>query len=476
MKRNEILFTNIKNNECSDEYFSINICQKKHKKKHNKNIISLAAANNISYKIKSISNILDFDIDWNGLLLSGITFGLSKIPHVGGILSSIVKIIWPTNKPSVFDQVKDEVEKLIFQAGFNAYYTNLQNTLAGLQNLVLDYIITVNDSFSDNEINSSLGNAYSAFLANICSFCNLPAIFGLTTKCTPTGYENSMLLLFGQFANLHLLITRDACIRGIKPISTLKSFISAYVDYANSTYATFLSTIPTSNFNNYISFVSKMQQGLLNYAKIWPYLDFSIYGREYVIDIPKVFRNDSIIYFTATQFRPPAVPGFTYFDLISITVPNSRLKRIDASGSVDPYTYSGIISFASNYENGDIIAGGVKFSSSLGKQKFYIIDILPDNPIKKVSAVIHPNINGVFATDFVFEDGNTLGYFIPSYRDGAIVVPNNTFQQFIAPENPNYNLVLIIASSNRTSFGQTTDLLMGFKVGDNFINLLETIL
>ncbi|XP_074025307.1 uncharacterized protein [Leptinotarsa decemlineata] len=55
----------------------------------------------------------DLNIDINALAKKLVVFGVSQIPDVGVYLSPLIGFFWPDSKPNVWDQVKDQVEKMI---------------------------------------------------------------------------------------------------------------------------------------------------------------------------------------------------------------------------------------------------------------------------------------------------------------------------------------------------------------------------
>lgn len=63
-----------------------------------------------------------------------------KVPYVGGLLSGLIGAFWPTDQPSVWDQVKAQVETLVAQDIAQNNLDQLQLTLQGLKDDLADYL------------------------------------------------------------------------------------------------------------------------------------------------------------------------------------------------------------------------------------------------------------------------------------------------------------------------------------------------
>ncbi|KAG5875922.1 hypothetical protein JTB14_031166 [Gonioctena quinquepunctata] len=56
----------------------------------------------------------ELKIDINAIAKKLVVFGVSKIPKVGEVLSSLIEFFWPdTEEPSIWDQIKDQVKDLV---------------------------------------------------------------------------------------------------------------------------------------------------------------------------------------------------------------------------------------------------------------------------------------------------------------------------------------------------------------------------
>src|ERR1051325_9369372 len=70
-----------------------------------------------------------YSINWNTAALKAITFGLNQIPVVGGILSTIVGIFWPSSGPDVCVEIEQNVKNLIDQSISLDDYKQAQDAL-----------------------------------------------------------------------------------------------------------------------------------------------------------------------------------------------------------------------------------------------------------------------------------------------------------------------------------------------------------
>ena len=63
----------------------------------------------------------------------------SKIPQIGGVLSGLINVFWPTTEVSVWDQIKEQVEKLINQKISEYNLERQKQVLAGIKLNILQY-------------------------------------------------------------------------------------------------------------------------------------------------------------------------------------------------------------------------------------------------------------------------------------------------------------------------------------------------
>jgi len=114
-----------------------------------------------------------------------------KIPEVGGIVSALIGIFWPNTEVSLWDQIKEQVEKMVDQKIAENNLQQLKDTLLGIHNAVSDY----------NELTDTVQRLQS-----------LQAIDTIITSKVPSfvhGKPESAFSTFWGLALLHLTIRRE---------------------------------------------------------------------------------------------------------------------------------------------------------------------------------------------------------------------------------------------------------------------------
>ena len=134
--------------------------------------------------------------------------GLGYAPVVGGILSGLVGIFWPSSGVDIWAEIKEKVEALINQKISELVYHQVQDSLninKGLNLVINDYPHAINIGSPPTILLEKWDAAKSIFLYNLPIFQS-------------KGYEVLLLPLFAQY---DLSLLRDGAILGkIKWVGT----------------------------------------------------------------------------------------------------------------------------------------------------------------------------------------------------------------------------------------------------------------
>ncbi|XXT15551.1 insecticidal delta-endotoxin Cry8Ea1 family protein [Sorangium sp. So ce429] len=74
--------------------------------------------------------------DANDYLKSVVAWGISSIPYVGGVMSLLVDLFWPSSKKSAWDEVRDNVKHMMDQATLNAINAILSGDIRQMQDKI----------------------------------------------------------------------------------------------------------------------------------------------------------------------------------------------------------------------------------------------------------------------------------------------------------------------------------------------------
>ncbi|GAB4044365.1 insecticidal delta-endotoxin Cry8Ea1 family protein [Spirosoma jeollabukense] len=240
----------------------------------------------------------DPQIDWNDDAKILVSSALSMVPQVGGILSGLVKIFWPNDQPSPWDQVKTQVEALVQQDIAAEVYQNVSDDLGGLTPIpygLIGYITLYLNELKTGTpelILERWGDARGAFVGALGHF-------------REKGYELPLLGLFSQFANLYLSLLRDPLLpkeRGFEELTgtswgmpdgdiqqlrtDLQNAIADFIDWPNYFVLQHLQDLKVATKPNYElcqpfrtvnSYVSGITTMVLDYQDMWPYYDVTKY-------------------------------------------------------------------------------------------------------------------------------------------------------------------------------------------------------
>jgi hypothetical protein len=239
-------------------------------------------------------------MDWNSAAEETIVAGLALVPDVGPILGGLVKIFWPSDNTDVWGQIKAKVEALVDQKLDETVYSQLQAKLAGLQNVVNDYLLVRNSGAEPVDIRGQWRTTEDFFAEAEPEF-------------QVKGYEVLLLPLFAQFANMHLSHLREGVQLGAswgmveneleRWQATLTSSIENYVIYANTTYGRGLAKTAESTKRNDHECQSfralnrvrrEMTLMVIDFAQLWPYFDPSLYPKPVRVVLEREIYTDPV--------------------------------------------------------------------------------------------------------------------------------------------------------------------------------------
>ncbi len=138
----------------------------------------------------------------NNVSRKAVSFGVSKIPEAGEILSTLLEALWPEDEDSVWSQIKDQMESFVNQKLDTLVFDQVTGKLNDLRLVLHDYREAVADSTTNlSYITENFNVASGQFNAMQDDFK------------TP-GHEFLLLPLFAQMVNLHLALLRDGALYG----------------------------------------------------------------------------------------------------------------------------------------------------------------------------------------------------------------------------------------------------------------------
>lgn len=208
----------------------------------------------------------DLDSDLKKVVI----IGFEHIPAVGELLATITDLLWPEGHEDPWEAIKERAEALINQKLDEDAYQRVQASLTGIKDNLDDYVAMMKSD--------------SPPLHKYVSYSNLATTF---TEERPHFQEQThqrvLLPLFAQFANLHLLLLRDAFQHGADVFgltasevahirSQLKAAVSTYIAYANST-VDLGQTTKFADLDLTSSYVRNMVLTVIDYVSLWTYFD-----------------------------------------------------------------------------------------------------------------------------------------------------------------------------------------------------------
>lgn len=144
------------------------------------------------------------------VIKAAMAVGIEAIPVVGGILGAIFALIWPENGTSIWDQIKDNVTKLVHGAVEDEMLRRLNSDLNGMKAVAGDHLDRIEEylalpsEYAHSRLLTSIDATHKKFKDKAELFKNDKSL-SLKARC-------QMLPLYVQLANLHLVFLRDAAV------------------------------------------------------------------------------------------------------------------------------------------------------------------------------------------------------------------------------------------------------------------------
>jgi len=361
---------------------------------------------------------LEYQIDYNEAAKTVVSTGLGLVPFVGFALSALVTIFWPASKEDVWAEIEARMEALVKRKIADRVWQETRDALAGLRNVVDDYVYVVREHPDDKEVISQKWN-----IANGHFLHDLP-------RFQSEGYELLLLPLFAQFANLHLTLLRDGAQHGadwgwsqalVESVRRkLAATIAAYLEWAGKTYEAGLAEVDrtpgnsrhTEPFNTINRFRREMTLTVLDFSLMWPYFDVIRYPDP--VQVPVIREIYSDLCGTADDSgvslpaRPPTQPirrvvvwGWDRVDAAQVDYPDG--------GGPDGRTSTGRMGNRSGGNDGDPWGGTYETAQT--------------GPVVRVDARTGDILNAMWLT---FENGarsRQLGGRYPGGSDSAWQYP-----------------------------------------------------
>ena len=333
-----------------------------------------------------------------------VTTALNEVPEVGNILAGLVALFWPSTGENVWQEIEQQVAALVDQKLDQYTYSQVEQDLQGINNVVRDYLDTLGTSKTDPQLLTKWIAVNDEFLYAQPHFGN-----NLDPDSQQTGNLSAtdtvlLLPLVAQFATLHLAHLRDGVLYGetwgmsTTDVEQYQAFltkqIAIYVAYVDMVWQTGLAAAPsvpgstdhrtTMVFWALNSYVRSMQLNVLDSADLWPYFDPSLYPGPV-----------GTIKLTREIFSDPEGTA----DNSSIVLPNQPMAPITA------VTYWGgslVNAFQVSYGG---VAGPVMGAPGTSTKGGFTVT--PENPIVTVQGNAGDVPNWVL---FGFQDGTTSGF------------------------------------------------------------------
>jgi hypothetical protein len=318
--------------------------------------------------------------DWNNAAENAIAGALGMVPEVGSLLSALVYIFWPKSGEDVWSEIKDQVEQLIEEDIDKLVYEQVQDSLAGLNNNLNDYLSAVQTGDLPN-ISATWITTNGDFDQQLPSF-------------QASGYELLLLPLFAQFANLHLTLLRDGVLFGSSwgwneaylntIVQKLTERITSYSSYTQTIYQQgYKSVVGKTKTNNHEcqpfrsvnAYVREMTLSVQDFAQLWPYFDTTKYPNPVTVYLDREIYSDPVGTCDSSGAiklpKPPTQPiskitvwGWDRIDAVQLTYPTgggpggvTKTARMgDQNGGSNQPPHGGVFNVSNNPVT---VAGGL---------------------------------------------------------------------------------------------------------------------
>jgi hypothetical protein len=336
--------------------------------------------------------------DWNYAAENAVAGAIGMTPEVGSILSALVYILWPQSGEDVWAEIAEQVEELIDAKIDELVYQQVSDDLAGLNNVLNDYLATVQTGDITNTSQQWI-IASSLFDEQLPHFQS-------------DGYEVLLLPLFAQFANLNLSLLRDGVLFGAgwgwnqsyqQMISKkLTDSIDNFVYYTNQYYQLTRYDLQKTKKDNHKcepfrsvnAYEREMTLSVLDFMQLWGYYDPTKYPDPVSVYLDREIYSDPVG--TCDDSGAINIPGRAQQPMIEFTV--WAWDRIDAVQVTYP-SGAGPGAVTQTARMGDK-SGGSNQPPHGGVFK------VSGNPVTVAAGLAGDILN---AFTFTFKDGTTTG-------------------------------------------------------------------
>ncbi|BAJ01126.1 insecticidal delta-endotoxin Cry8Ea1 family protein [Shewanella violacea] len=379
---------------------------------NNEYIVTMEKKNNIELKSSGRYTLDDFYHDHAYAFKVALTIGLKKIPYVGSILSTLVKILWPTGASgeslqNLWEMERNEIQSMIDEATLhtindilNGIVNSLGDKIADINrtienygfaaakddyiNLISNYIIGLEEQFKFE----SEGSEFIAY----ATMPLLSITVGLQLSYLAFGLDNK--------ANFGLdSADIDKCSRNIDEIyKDVKKYIEKYAKWSDSD-----SYSNANSENIYNEVMGSRAFCALNgfeHIEIWSEiqsrksLDFSIISTSvsYSVEVGVLTPNMTRMA-TAVEVGPPLLP-------VMVDGHRNKIVKIEGWDSVEINSYRRVGCLKITYENGDVYDMGVKTSNP--------VSISLDGEFVDTVKVVQGDTYAINYIKFTLTDGRTM--------------------------------------------------------------------
>lgn len=374
----------------------------------NKEMFS-SALDNTSVLLDLIEKGINDGDDVLGVLsFIGLT-ALEAIPVVGGVLSSLVSMLFFPTKSSIdFKKIWENLEKSINQIVDKkieeALMSQLMQEIAGLANVLKEYRDAY-DSYNGKKVFDIPDRLTpEEYLVQVFTSANLLFIQRIPTFQNPK-YDVLFLPFFVHVAEMHILLIRDAAIHGLewgmdeeihqKFKRNLKEIIDEYTSYLLKTYNKGLKEVserelndkdfPTTNNKNH--YINTVRWNVINQYKRGMTLtafDFAYKWKYY----HEVYQNNITLNPFRTIYSDIAGSVYPYIKTtneINNTIKNQNLKYRGILKRLQVYHAERIDSIQSTYIRNNEIINSTKIGGVGGRISSLVLEDPIKNPLIQVN-------------------------------------------------------------------------------------------
>jgi len=147
------------------------------------------------------------------VMKAAMAVGINAIPLVGGMLGALFELVWPNSAATIWDEIKENVAKMVSEAIENEMLRQRSLQLSGMRQVLADHLNRIDgylESHSEiahSRLVASVDTTGKLFKYNAELFKNDGSL-ALHTRC-------QLLPLYAQLANLHLVFLRDMAVNAV---------------------------------------------------------------------------------------------------------------------------------------------------------------------------------------------------------------------------------------------------------------------